>query len=105
MHDLRRRLVHLAPTDPDVGSVSSDLKTTQRYMHLAPRVLEDAIHALEQPVPWQICAKSPASAAVLPMKKPGIISDSGLSEGDPTGTCADLTLRNPAKLRAMPRAA
>ncbi len=57
----------------------TDLKTTQRYIHLAPRVLEDAIHALEQPAPWQICAKSTASAEVLPMKKPGIVSDSGLS--------------------------
>jgi hypothetical protein len=31
----------------------TDLKTTQRYMHLAPRVLEDAILTLEQPAPWQ----------------------------------------------------
>src|SRR5262249_28491951 len=64
----------------------TDLKTTQRYMHLAPRVLEDAIHALEQPAPWQICAKDSTSANVLPRQKPGTVQDSGLSESDPTGT-------------------
>ena len=36
----------------------TDLKTTQRYMHLAPRVLEDAIHALDNPRRGKSVAKS-----------------------------------------------
>jgi hypothetical protein len=56
----------------------TDLKTTQRYMHLAPRVLEDAIHALELPPPWQNRAKDPNGGPVVDMKKPGAISGSGL---------------------------
>ncbi len=64
----------------------TDLKTTQRYMHLAPRVLEDAIHALEQPAPWQNRGKDPNGGNVVHVEKPGTVSDSGLSESDPIGT-------------------
>ena len=64
----------------------TDLKTTQRYMHLAPRVLEDAISALELPAPWQKRGKDPTGGNVVKMEKPGTIADSGLSESDPIGT-------------------
>lgn len=37
---------------------------------ICARVLEDAIHALELPPPWQNRGKDPASANVLQMKKP-----------------------------------
>lgn len=47
---------HLAMRGAPVRSIQelaghSDLKTTQRYMHLTPTALETAIRLLEQPAP------------------------------------------------------
>jgi hypothetical protein len=54
-------------------------------MHLAPRVLEDAIHALEQPAPWQICGRDQASGDVLQLKNPELFLIPGFLRVTPPG--------------------